>query len=89
MTHFRRDSQKRTHTHTRARARAHSHTHTHTHTHTGRRDSVLVIKDSGGHVFGAMIPFAWQKKENFYGTGEAFVFALSPRWIHYRFGVRV
>jgi hypothetical protein len=27
----------------------------------GRRDSVLIIKDSGGHVFGAMIPFAWQQ----------------------------
>ena len=50
----------------------------------GRRDSVLVIKDSGGHTFGAFLPFAWQQSKHFYGTGESFVFRLLPGWIQYR-----
>ena len=35
----------------------------------GRRDTVLVLKDSGGHTFGAFIPFLWQNKHDYYGTG--------------------
>ena len=50
----------------------------------GRRDSVLVIKDSGGHVFGAFIPFAWKQSSTFYGSGESFVLAVKPTWTQYR-----
>ena len=50
----------------------------------GRRDSVLVIKDSGGYVFGAFLPFEWRQSKNYYGTGESFIFSLKPRWVQYR-----
>ncbi len=36
----------------------------------GRRDSLLVVKDTGGAAFGAFVPFAWRCQHEYYGTGE-------------------
>jgi len=51
---------------------------------TGRRDTVLLVRDKGGGVFGAFLPAEWKHKANdFYGTGECFVFQLCPSLAKY------
>jgi hypothetical protein len=49
---------------------------------------VLVIKDTGGHVFGAFTAEAWRVAPRFYGTGETFVFQLEPHRVCYPWKVR-
>ena len=45
----------------------------------GFQGSLLIIKDSGGHVFGGFARQPWSMNhEGYYGTGETFVFTLEP-----------
>jgi hypothetical protein len=41
--------------------------------------SLLLVKDSGGAVFGAYVADAWRYNPRFYGSGEAFVFQVGSR----------
>jgi len=43
-----------------------------------RGPQFLMIKDQKGYVFGAFVSEAWDKKVNFYGSDECFVFQLKP-----------
>jgi len=45
----------------------------------GKAPSVLVVKDTGGYVFGALAMEPWKIHTRFYGTGETSVFQLYPR----------
>lgn len=38
--------------------------------------SLLVIRDTAGHVFGSFTSEGWRVATRFYGTGETFVFQL-------------
>jgi hypothetical protein len=52
---------------------------------TGRRDTVLLVKDHAGHTFGTFVPFPWKNSKSYYGTGESFVFSMTPSfnvWPH-------
>ncbi|EDQ85701.1 uncharacterized protein MONBRDRAFT_38712 [Monosiga brevicollis MX1] len=41
--------------------------------------SLLFVRDTAGHIFGAYTPDTWHPSENkFYGSGKAFVFKLKP-----------
>jgi hypothetical protein len=40
--------------------------------------TVLVIKDSGGHVFGGYAPVSWHKGNRFFGDSHAFLFSAAP-----------
>ncbi|EKX48799.1 hypothetical protein GUITHDRAFT_57514, partial [Guillardia theta CCMP2712] len=53
---------------------------------TGRRDTIMLIKDSGGSAFGAFIPFPWKQSKDFYGTGESFVFRMKPTLELFKWG---
>jgi hypothetical protein len=44
----------------------------------GKGPTVLLIKDTGGYVFGAYITEEWKKSDSFYGLGENFLFSLEP-----------
>jgi hypothetical protein len=53
--------------------------HSHKRKELMKEPSVLVIKDDGGHIFGAFLSKAWHKHANrFYGTEETFVFSIQP-----------
>ena len=41
--------------------------------------SVLVVKDTDGHVFGGFASHTWRKNVSFFGTGECFLFSLCPK----------
>ena len=41
--------------------------------------SVLVVKDTDGHIFGGFASHTWRKNVSFFGTGECFLFSLSPK----------
>ena len=41
--------------------------------------SLLVIRDTAGHVFGSFTSEGWRVATRFYGTGETFVFQLQAR----------
>lgn len=45
--------------------------------------TVLIIKDAGGHIFGAYTPEAWHIGPRFYGTGETCVFKMRPTRLLY------
>lgn len=38
--------------------------------------SILVIRDSGRHVFGSFSSEGWKVAPRYYGTGESFVFQI-------------
>ena len=38
--------------------------------------TVLVVRDGGGALFGALVTEAWHTAPRFYGTGESFVFQV-------------
>jgi len=47
--------------------------------------SLLLIEDSRGHVFGALVTEAWDPdREGYYGTGESIIFKLYPEFKVYR-----
>lgn len=37
---------------------------------------LLIVRDSGGYVFGCFTPMPWKPSPRYYGTGETFVFQL-------------
>jgi hypothetical protein len=39
--------------------------------------SLLLVKDSGGAVFGAYVSDSWRYNPRFYGSGESFVFQVT------------
>lgn len=39
---------------------------------------MLLVRDTGGYVFGAFCTEVWRPNPRFFGTGEAFVFQLAP-----------
>eukprot|EP00967_Tisochrysis_lutea_P126448 scaffold213812_cov19-Tisochrysis_lutea.AAC.1 len=41
----------------------------------GRSESVLLLRDSGGAVFGAFISQPWRSGPRYFGTGETFLFS--------------
>lgn len=41
--------------------------------------TLVVVKDSGGHVFGGYAPAAWRKSGTYYGDPTAFLFQLEPQ----------
>ena len=45
----------------------------------GVAPTVLVVRDTGGYVFGCYAPEAWRIAPRYYGTGETFVFQLQVR----------
>lgn len=45
----------------------------------GAAPTVLVVRDGGGAVFGALATQAWHTAPRFYGTGESFVFQVGRR----------
>ncbi|KAL6759905.1 TLD-domain-containing protein [Haematococcus lacustris] len=45
----------------------------------GKAPSLLVVRDSGGAVFGAFATEPWRVSPRFFGTGETRVFQLQPR----------
>jgi hypothetical protein len=45
----------------------------------GRAPTVLVVRDMRRHVFGAYCSEPWRVAPRYFGTGETFVFQLSPR----------
>jgi hypothetical protein len=44
-----------------------------------RDNTVLLIKDTKGKVFGAYLSEAWHKTLHFYGMGESFVFSFDEK----------
>lgn len=46
--------------------------------------TLLVIRDSAGHVFGSFTSEGWRVATRFYGTGETFVFQLQPHRVAWR-----
>jgi len=45
---------------------------------SGQSATVLLVRDTGGYVFGAFCPEVWRPNPRFFGTGETFVFQLAP-----------
>ncbi|XP_043193320.1 MTOR-associated protein MEAK7-like isoform X1 [Amphibalanus amphitrite] len=41
--------------------------------------SLVVIRDTDGHVFGAYAPESWHCNGEFYGTAQTFLYALDPK----------
>ncbi|MEW5302662.1 MAG: hypothetical protein WDW36_005424 [Sanguina aurantia] len=46
-------------------------------------ETLLLVKDNGGHIFGCFSPDSWRISPRFYGTGETFVFQLEPYKVMY------
>jgi len=40
--------------------------------------SILIVQDTNGHSFGAYVSDWWRIEPQYYGSGESFVFSLSP-----------
>lgn len=45
--------------------------------------TVLVIRDSDGHLFGGFVSQAWHVSKTFFGTGESFLFSIAPTFAVY------
>jgi len=39
----------------------------------------FLIEENTGGIFGAFVTEPWQKSKGYYGTGESFLFVLSPK----------
>ncbi|OUS44057.1 TLD-domain-containing protein [Ostreococcus tauri] len=50
---------------------------------SGKENTVLVVSDSGGAIFGAFCTEAWKLHSRYVGTGESFVFSLAPEGMKY------
>jgi len=45
----------------------------------GHKSTILLVKDKGGNVFGAVLADQWHSSSRFYGTGESFLFSFKVR----------
>ena len=45
----------------------------------GRRDTLLVVRDDRGAVFGAFAPEPWERVRGYFGSGDAWVFTFERR----------
>jgi LysM repeat protein len=45
--------------------------------------TVLVVRDTDGHIFGGFASVAWHVSKSFFGTGESFLFSLIPNFAVY------
>jgi len=50
---------------------------------SGKANTVLLVSDSGGAIFGAFCTEAWKVHSRYGGTGESFVFTLAPEGVKY------
>jgi hypothetical protein len=50
---------------------------------SGKANTVLVVSDTGGAIFGAFCTEAWKVHSRYSGTGESFVFTLAPAGVKY------
>ncbi|XP_037077863.1 MTOR-associated protein MEAK7-like isoform X2 [Pollicipes pollicipes] len=46
---------------------------------TDKGPSLVVVRDTDGHVFGGFAPESWHTSGGFYGTSEAFLFSVRPK----------
>ncbi|KAF8069683.1 Oxr1 [Scenedesmus sp. PABB004] len=53
----------------------------------GLSPSVLLVRDGGGHVFGAFATEPWRPAPRFFGSGETFVFQLAPHKVAFPWAV--
>ena len=51
-------------------------------------ESVLVVRDTKGHSFGAFTSEPWRVSPRYYGTGESFVFTVEPKCVAYRWSTK-
>eukprot|EP01026_Neomeris_dumetosa_P027596 TRINITY_DN22429_c0_g1_i5.p1 TRINITY_DN22429_c0_g1~~TRINITY_DN22429_c0_g1_i5.p1 ORF type:complete len:508 (-),score=60.56 TRINITY_DN22429_c0_g1_i5:441-1964(-) len=49
--------------------------------HNAQPPTVLVVRDSGGYIFGCFASEQWKVHPRYYGSGETFVFQVSPHLI--------
>lgn len=49
----------------------------------GKAPTVLVVRDTDGHVFGGYASEAWHVSRAFFGTGESFLFSILPNFAVY------
>eukprot|EP01128_Nolandella_sp_AFSM9_P004964 TRINITY_DN2344_c0_g1_i1.p1 TRINITY_DN2344_c0_g1~~TRINITY_DN2344_c0_g1_i1.p1 ORF type:complete len:1140 (+),score=204.21 TRINITY_DN2344_c0_g1_i1:31-3420(+) len=49
----------------------------------GETSTIIIVKDSRGHVFGGFASEEWTPNVGFKGTGQCFVFSLSPSFARY------
>lgn len=47
-------------------------------------NSVIIIEDSWGYIFGVFIAHALENKSDYYGSGESFVFTVAPEVRKYK-----
>lgn len=45
--------------------------------------TVLVVRDTDGHIFGGFASEAWHVSKTFFGTGESFLFSIVPNFAVY------
>lgn len=45
---------------------------------------IVLIRDEGGSVFGTYTSVPWKSSKQYYGTGEGFVFTISPEFSVYK-----
>jgi hypothetical protein len=50
----------------------------------GHCPTLLVIKDTNGHVFGYYATEEWSRNSSYYGTGESFLWSLLPQFHVYQ-----
>eukprot|EP00878_Enallax_costatus_P009539 GHUV01009969.1.p1 GENE.GHUV01009969.1~~GHUV01009969.1.p1 ORF type:complete len:543 (+),score=153.99 GHUV01009969.1:403-2031(+) len=54
----------------------------------GSPATVLVVRDTGGYVFGAFCTEPWKPSPRFFGTGETLVFQLEPHKVMFPWKVK-
>jgi hypothetical protein len=45
--------------------------------------TLIIVRDTGGHVFGGYAPQSWKIGPKFFGNEQSFLFHLSPRFVTY------
>lgn len=48
-----------------------------------KEPTLLVIRDTDGHIFGGFASQAWHISKHFFGTGESFLFSIHPTFAIY------
>jgi len=46
--------------------------------------TVILIRDTGGHIFGGFASVDWKIHPRFFGTGECFLFSAHPKFAYYK-----